>query len=235
MPEEPVRPEHHRRGIGTLKENSLHAEIIAHLAHPGDVLEAEINRYRIDILRGSQIIEVQTRNLSKLTKKVAKVADQYQVEIIFPIHQVKYIHKIDHRGKTLSIKKSPKKGKLIEVFKELVNAPHLITHPNVSLTVMMIEGEEFWLDDGKGSWRRKKWSIVERKLLAILSQHVYSQPADLLDLLPRSLPPQFTNRQLAENLRISPRLAGKISYTLRNADLIAVIGKNGRANLFEVI
>jgi len=235
MTDIPARPDDIRDGIGTLKEKSLHAEIIAHLAQPGDQLEALINRYRIDILRGEQIIEVQTRSLGKMKKKVTELADDYQISIIYPIHQIKHIHRITEKGQTISCRRSPKKGKLIEVFKELVNAPNLIHHPNVSLTVMLIEGEEFWLDDGKGSWHRKKWSIVERKLLAILNQHVFSQPTDLLDLLPRSLPPQFTNKQLAESLRISPRLAGKITYTLRKADLILVPGKQGRANLFEII
>lgn len=235
MPEDPVRPDHLRSGIGTLKEKALHAEIIAHLARPGDMLEAEINRYRIDILRGSQIVEVQTRGLGKLKKKVAQVAPDYEVEIIYPIYQLKHIHKVDSSGKTISLRKSPKKGKLIEVFNELVNAPNLIDHPNVSLTVMLIEGEEIWTDDGKGSWRRKKWSIIERRLLAILTQQTFSQPVDLLGLLPQALPPQFTNAILSNNLKVSPRLAGKITYTLRKAGLIEVIGKDGRANIFEII
>ncbi|MFN2146738.1 MAG: hypothetical protein ACK2T7_15415 [Anaerolineales bacterium] len=235
MTDIPARPDDLRDGIGTLKEKSLHAEIIAHLAQPGDQLEALVDRYRIDILRSDQVIEVQTRSLGKMKKKVADLADAYQISIIYPIHKVKHIHKIDEKGKTISCKRSPKKGKLIEVFKELVNAPDLIAHPNVSLTVMMIESEEFWLDDGEGSWRRKKWSIVERKLLAILDQHLFTQPEDFLDLLPRSLPPQFTNKDLAEILRISTRLAGKITYTLRKADLIDLIGKQGRAHLFEII
>ncbi len=235
MTDIPSRPDNLRDGIGTLKEKSLHAEIIAHLAQPGDQLEALVNRYRIDILRGDLTIEVQTRSLGKMKKKVADLAEDYQISIVYPIHRIKHIHKIDEKGKTISIKRSPKKGKLIEVFNELVNAPDLIAHPNVSLTVLMIEGEEFWLDDGEGSWRRKKWSIVERKLLAILDQHLFAQPTDFLDLLPLSLPPQFTNKQLAENLRISPRLAGKITYTLRKANLIELVGKQGRANLFEII
>jgi hypothetical protein len=121
------------------------------------------------------------------------------------------------------------------VFNELVNAPNLISHPNVSLIVLMIEGEEFWMDDGKGSWRRKKWSIVERKLLAIMDQHALTQTRDFLEMLPRSMPSQFTNKTLSEMLKISPRLAGKISYTLRKAGVIKTIGKQGRANLFEII
>ena len=235
MTTEPTRPDDLREGIGTLKEKSLHAELIAHLAQPGDILEAEINRFRIDILRGDQIIEVQTRGLGKLKKKLAAVADDYQILVIYPIYQTKHIHKIDHQGKTLSLRRSPKKGKLIEVFNELVNAPDLISHPNVSLSVIMIEGEELWLDDGEGSWRRNKWSISDRKLLAVLNQYTLNQPADLLDLLPKALPAQFTNKDLSKTLRVSPRLAGKISYTLRKVDLIQITGKQGRANLFEII
>ncbi|MBN2043498.1 MAG: hypothetical protein JW757_00655 [Anaerolineales bacterium] len=235
MTDEPIRPDDLRTGIGTLQENSLHAEIIAHLAQPGDILEAEINRYRIDILHGDQIIEVQTRGLGKLRKKVAALTDTYQVSIIYPIYRDKFIHKIDDQGKTISRRRSPKKGQLVDVFNELVNAPDLISHQNVSLSVMMIEGEEYWQDDGQGSWRRKNWSIVDRRLLAILHLYHFSQPINLLEILPDALPPQFTNNQLAKILRITPRLAGKITYTLRKADLIRITGKEGRANRFEII
>ena len=66
-------PDDHRSGIGTLNEFSLHADIIHHLSQPGDILEAELEGYFIDILRGDQIIEVQTANLAKLKPKIKKL------------------------------------------------------------------------------------------------------------------------------------------------------------------
>ena len=223
-----------RNGIGTLNEFSLHAEIINWLSLPGDNLEAHLEGYRIDIQRPDQLIEVQTRGLAKLIKKVNTLAESYPITIVYPIYKVKYIRRIDKEDQTVSRRKSPKNGKLVHVFDELVYTPDLIQKPNASLLLMLIEGEEVWKDDGQGSWRRKHWSIADRHLIKVISQRTFHQPHDLLELLPRSLPAPFTNKDLAISLNIPARLAGKITYTFRKMDLITVIGKQGRSNLFNI-
>lgn len=224
-----------RSGIGTLNEFSLHAEIIQHLAQPGDQLEAKLDGYFIDILRGERIIEVQTRNLGKLVRKTHSLAKSHPVEVIYPIQQHKTITRISAEGEQVSKRKSPKSGRLVDVFDELVNAPTLITPKNISLKILLIEGEEVWKDDGKGSWRRKGWSIYERRLTGIRGERVFSSPADLLALLPRALPSPFTNAQLAKLLKIRSRLAGKITYTLRKMELLTIVDRQGKAYLFEVL
>ncbi len=45
------------------RENALHAGIKAWLAQPGDLIEARLDGWVADILRGGQVIEVQTGNL----------------------------------------------------------------------------------------------------------------------------------------------------------------------------
>jgi hypothetical protein len=224
-----------RSGIGTLNEFSMHAEIIRQLAQPGDQLEAELEGYFIDILRDDKIIEVQTRNLGKLVKKAHTLANNRPVEVIYPVQQKKTITRVSADGEVVSQRKSPKNGQVVDVFDELVNAPTLVTPKNVTLTILLIEGEEIWKDDGKGSWRRKGWSIHERHLQKVVGDRVISQPDDLLTILPRSLPSPFTNAQLAKILKIRGRLAGKITYTLRKLELLDVVGRQGKAYLFEVL
>ncbi|MCB2179785.1 hypothetical protein KQH54_01540 [bacterium] len=224
-----------RSGIGTLNEFSLHAEIIQHLSQPGDQMEAQLEGYFIDILRGDKIIEVQTRNLGKLLPKAHALAKTHTVEVIYPIQQHKTITRVSAEGELVSKRKSPKSGRLVDVFDELVNAPSLITPENVTLKILLIEGVEIWKDDGKGSWRRKGWSIAERRLTGVRSERIFSQPTDLLELLPRSLPSPFTNAQLAKLLKIRSRLAGKITYTLRKLELLTVVDRQGNAYLFEVL
>lgn len=226
---------HSRDGIGTLNEFSLHAEIIHKLSQPGDLLEAERDGFFIDILRENQVFEIQTRNLGKLVRKAHALAESYQVEIIYPIPAVKYIVRQDSKGKQVSRRKSPKNGRVVDVFDELVNATSILDHKNVSLNVLLIETDEIWKDDGQGSWRRKGWSIAERKLIAILGEHRFSNPEDLLRLLPDALPAPFTNAQLAKLLNIRRKLAGKITYTLRKMGVLKIVGKRGKAYLFEVI
>jgi len=224
-----------RDGIGTLNEFSLHAEIIQHLAQKDDQLEAKLEGYFIDILRGNQIIEVQTTHLAKLRPKIRKLRTTHDFEIIYPIQAKKTIIKKAAGGEIVSKRLSPKKGKVEHLFDEMVHAPSLIEHNKVSLTVLLIEAEEIWQDDGKGSWRRKFWSISERHLSRIIESVHFSNNEDFLRLLPKSLPSPFTNKQLAEQLRIRGRLAGKITYTLRKMGILQIIGKKGNAHLFSTV
>jgi len=223
-----------RSGIGTLNENSLHANIIHSLFQDGDQLEAEVDGFYIDILRQDKAIEVQTKNLGKLSRKVLSLADNIPVEIVVPIHKTKIISKLDRDGNLVSQRKSPKQGKIIDIFDELVRATDIFSHPSISLTILMIEADEVWKDDGKGSWRRKGWSIHERKLIRTLSEHRFQSPEDLLSLLPKSLPSPFTNQNLSKTLGIRASTAGKITYTFRKMNLLEVIGKEGNAYLFKI-
>ena len=224
-----------RDGIGTLNEHNLHAELIQAVSQPGDQLEALVDGYYIDVLRDNLAIEVQTSNLAKLSRKVNKLDSNYQVEIIYPLQAIKYIIKQTPEGEVLSRRKSPKREKPTDIFNQLVHAPHVIDAPNISLSLYMIEAEEIWCDDGQGSWRRKNWSIAQRHLIRIISTKKFQTTQDFLTLLPRSLPSPFTNKQLASQLGIQSRLAGKITYSLRKMNLLETVGKEGKAYLFDTL
>jgi hypothetical protein len=223
-----------RGGIGTLNEHSLHADLIQYLTQPGDQLEADVGGYLADILRGETIIEVQTRNLSSLKKKIAAISKTYQVQIIHPVNQNKWITRKDKNGEPVSRRKSPKRGRVEEIFTELVRSWTLINSPNVSLTVLLIDAEEVWLDDGQGSWRRKYWSISERHLLKVHRTITFNTNHDFLQLLPANLPKPFTNKELAGKLGIRTSLAGKITYALRKMDVLHLVSKKGNQYQFEI-
>lgn len=224
----------HRSGIGTFNEHSLHADLIHYLARPGDQLEADIGGYLADILRGEKIIEVQTSSLASLKKKIAAISETFQVEIVHPITHQKWIVRKDSRGETISRRKSPKRGRVEEIFTELVRAWNLIESPNVSLTVLFIDADEVWLDDGQGSWRRRYWSIAERHLLGVNRSITFHTNQDLLQLLPENLPQPFTNRQLASELGIRTNLAGKITYALRKMEALHLVGKTGNQHQYQI-
>mgnify|MGYP001034243352 CR=1 FL=1 len=75
----------------------------------------------------------------------------------------------------------------IAPFRELVYLPGLITHPNFSLLALFTHEEEIWRDDGKGSWRRKGWSIADRALLQVTGAERFAFPGDYLKRRPASL------------------------------------------------
>jgi hypothetical protein len=221
--------------IGELNENHLHVALKDHFYKPGDLTEEKLAGFTIDIIRGNKLIEIQTGNFSALKKKLIYFLGDYQVNIVHPIIQKKTIIKISDAGEIVSSRKSPKTGKVSEIFKELIYIPDYLQHPNFSLTVPIVDVKEYWIDDGKGSWRRKGWSIQNKKLIKIHKIINFKSRQDYLDLLPENLPDSFTNKELSKASKMSKRLTQKMTFCLRKMELIEIAEKKGNAFVFQII
>jgi hypothetical protein len=219
--------------IGVLAESSLHAALKSYYTGPGDRVEEPINGYLIDLQKPTELLEIQTKNFGSMKAKLDTLLENHIVRIIHPLIQNKTIIRVSTEGEIVSRRKSPKQGQAIEVFKELMRIPKQSLHPNFRLTVVLVNADEYWLDDGQGSWRRKHWSIRDRKISKIIKEVYIDNPEQYLTLLPDTLPDPFTNSQLKKSTKISPRLAGKVTFTLREMNLIQLIGKEGKAYLFS--
>src|SRR5262249_33624770 len=131
-------------GIGTLRENSLHAGLKAWYAKPGDETECLLDGYVVDLRRGESIIEIQTGHFSQIKRKLAVLLEQRPVRLVYPVAVERWIVRVGpDRRKPLSRRKSPRRGNIAEVFTELVSFPELLVHPNFNLEVAMIREEEW--------------------------------------------------------------------------------------------
>lgn len=220
-------------GIGTLKENSLHASLKERLAQPGDLFEAKVDGYTIDILRGELLIEIQTRNFSMIKRKLARLIDNHPIRLVYPIPTTKWIVRLGPDGLPVSRRRSPRRGRLEHLFVELVRIPRLIAHPNFSLQVVFVQEEEIQVDDGNGSWRRGGRSIHDRLLVEVLDSVTFNQPEDFRSLLPAGLPEPFTVKELAAALKAPPRLGQRMAYCLREMGILVMAGKRGQAYLYR--
>lgn len=200
--------------IGTLTEKSLHAALKAWYSQPGDLLEVRVEGYVVDIVRGNALIEIQTRGFSSLKQKLGCLLENHPVQLVYPIAREKIIVRLDKQGLPISQRKSPKRGTIDHIFNELIYIPHLITHPNLTFTVVFTRQEEIWHDDGKGSWRRKHWSIGDHHLMEVLGDVSFHGCIDLMALLPADLPQPFNNTDLQHAIACSVRLAQKMTNTL---------------------
>jgi hypothetical protein len=217
-----------------MSEKSLHLALKDWYARPGDEFEVRLGDYVIDIVRGDTLIEIQTANFTALKRKLAHLLEDHPVHLLHPIPQSRWILREQQAGTPISRRKSPKRGRTLDLFSELVYLPHLIPHQGFSLEVLLTHEEVVLRDDGKGSWRRKFWSVHDRRLLDVVAQHRFQNSEDYLAILPTDLPSPFTNQELAAALGCRPNLAQKITYTFRRAGLLTVTGKRGNANLHEV-
>jgi hypothetical protein len=218
--------------IGTLNEKALHAALKEWYAEPGDRVEVEVEGYFIDLVRGELLIEIQTGGFASIKRKLLALTEAHPLRLVYPIAHEKWIVKLDGDGQRFSRRKSPKRGQVEDVFSELVSFPRLITRPNFSLDVLLIQEEEERIHVPGKAWRRRGWVTHERRLLEVVGRHTFETGPDLAGLLPAWLPGEFTTADLAAALPCSRRLAQRMAYCLRHAGLLAPVGKRGRAIVY---
>ena len=214
--------------IGVLRERSLHAAVKSWYARPQDRLETQVDGYVVDIERDDDLlVEIQTRSFAPLKAKLRRLTERRRVRLVHPIAAEKWILRVDGEGERLGRRKSPKRGRVEDVFHELVSIPDLPARPGFALEVLLIQEEEVRCYDGGGSWRHPEWRRTDRRLLKVVRRCDLSTPARLLDLLPPpgELPRPFTNRELAEAAGLSSTLAARVTYCLRAVDGLAVVGR----------
>ena len=218
-----------------MAEKSLHADLKAWYARPGDGVEVPLEGFIIDIVRGDLLVEIQTQNFSAIKDKLIALTPHHPVRLVYPIAREKWIVKLAKEGgERISRRKSPKRGAWVEVFEELVSFPQLLGDPNFSLEVLFIQEEEVRRYDGRRRWRRKGWVTDERHLLRVLERRQFASPADMRPLLPDGLCEPFSTADLAIAMSRSRRFARKMAYCLREMGLVEPVAKRGNAILYRV-
>jgi hypothetical protein len=218
--------------IGTLNEKPLHAALKAWYAQPGDQLEARVDDYIIDIVRGDLLVEIQTRNFAAIKRKLLALVPHHPVRLVYPIAREKWIAKLAQDGSRSSCRKSPKRGVVEQVFEELVSLPQLLVEPNFSIEVVFVQEEEVRRYERGRNWRRKGWVAHERRLVQVMDRRLFETPGDLAALIPPDLAEPFTASDLAAALARPRWLAQKMAYCLREMGAITIAGKRARAILY---
>ncbi len=142
----------------------------------------------IDIVRDDLLLEIQTGNFASVNSKLTTLVRSHQVRLIYPIAQEKWIIK-SAKGDSSRVtrRKSPKRGREEDLFREMVSFPQLLANCNFSLEVLLIREEEVRRYDGKRGWRRRGWVIEERRLVEVVGQRLFEEPSDWDSFLPEGL------------------------------------------------
>jgi hypothetical protein len=220
--------------IGLLNEKPLHASLKEWCAQPGDRFEVAVDGFVIDIVQDDLLLEIQTGNFASIKSKLNKLVNAHRVRLVYPIAQEKWIVKsANGNGDGVTRRKSPKRGRVEDLFWEMVRFPQLMANRNFSLEVLITREEELRRHEGKRRWRRKGWVTEERRLLEVVDRRLFEEPADWRALVPEELV-SFTAKDLAEAIGIRRELAYKMAYCLRKSKVVKLTGKHGRANLYRV-
>ena len=221
--------------IGMLNEQPLHAALKAWYASEGAAVEVNVDGFIVDVVRDGVLLEIQTGNFSSVKEKMIHLAARHPLRLIYPIARERWLLKLPKKkGGETKRRKSPKRGRVEEVFKELVSFPELLCRETFSLEVALIREEELRRYDPARGWRQHGWVTLERRLLDVVECHRFERPRDLAVTVPRGLPVPFTTADLAEALDGPRYLAQKMAYCLRKMGVLTQVGRRRRSKLYVV-
>ncbi len=202
---------------------------------PGDGVEVPVDGFVIDLIRGDLLIEIQTSGFSSMKKKVLSLLDSgHRVRIVHPIPVDRWIGKVDDDGTILSRRRSPRHGEPTDVFSELVSFPDSMAHPGLEVELIMTIEEQYRAHNPDRAWRRKGWTVLERRLVDVVDTFLLTGVDDLLGLLPSGLPEEFTTADLASGIGRPKRTAQQMAYCLRTLGAVVTVGKVGNSVLYRL-
>lgn len=220
-------------------ETTLHKQLKDHYCGPNSELEVRVDGYRIDIVDGKRLIEIQRSGLSSIRDKTRKLLqNDHVVEIVKPLVVRKRLIKLSRKnGHIVDQRWSPKTGGVLDLFDELLYFTRVYPHPNLTLICPLIEIEEIRYP-GHGRRRRRRandFQVKDRTLSKVIGSNTYQTLTDLHKLLPAKLPKPFDTGQLAEKLSVKRFQAQRIAYCLRKTGSAKQVGKRGNAILYELV
>ena len=237
--------------FSTYNESSLHhtLKILYSELYDGQT-EVPLDGHIYDIVTNKgNIIEIQTKNLSKLYDKIEDTIKHHRnIKIVHPVPIIKTIETYDKNHKIISKRKSPVKGSIYDIFKELTKIYPYLLNKHFSLEIIEIDLIEERLKTDKPvqtknkSRRFKKdWIKTDKKLEKIITTKIFNKKEDYLTLLPNTLPDEFSNKELKQALKEEKSVPARIynncniiTWVLLRMNLIEEIGKKSRSYYYKI-
>lgn len=218
-----------------LREGPLHAAVKALLIGRGDRVEVPVGRFVIDLVRADgELVEIQTGSFGPLAAKLDALLDDHRMRIVHPVAAERRIVRVDGHGEVVGARRSPKRSTAVVVFDKLVAFPSLLTHPNLTVEVLLLREDHVRRPQPRTARRRTR-DPGERRLVEVLDRVVLRTAGDVLALLPALPLEPFTTREFAASVRCSTLLAQRTLYCLRTIGIVEPAGKRGRAPLHALV
>ena len=233
--EELLGKERARDGIGTLSEKTLHAVVKRFLEPDEAYHEVKVGRNVADVKNDEGIFEVQTRAFNKLRGKLESFLETQTVTVVYPIPAEKRLIWINaDTGELSEPRKSPKRGRCFDAFRELYKLDKLIAHPSLRILLLFIDMDEYRYLNGWSADKKKGSTRFERLPAGLSSSVMLASASDYAALLPPTLPRPFTSRDLSAEGKTPRKTAQLMLTVLVKRGAVERVGKSGRLNCYEI-
>jgi len=229
-----------RGGIGTLGEKTLHAVLKNFFEPDAEAHEIRVGPYVADIVGEGGIVEIQTGNFHALRKKLAAFLEAAPVTVAYPLAHCKWLLWVDpESGDTTARRKSPRVGNFPDALWELERIKALLARPNLRLSLLLVDLEEYRLRDGwsadkkKGSHRYERIPLALAGRLDLRSPEDWRSPEAQAAFFPPGLPCPFTSKDYAKAARLNIHAAQTALRMLALMGAAVRCGKRGNLFLYE--
>lgn len=217
-------------------ETSLHRQLKERYARPGDRMEVGVDGYRVDVVRGTRLVEIQHGRLGAIRDKVRTLLAVHRVTVVKPIIARKRLVKLARRdGPVVDVRLSPYRGSLLDLFDDLLHFVQVYPHRRLWLDVPLVDIEEHRCPRTRRARRRFRpnHTVLDQRLLTVRATVRLHSAGDLWALIDCELPDPFHTRHLADALSIDRWNARMIAYCLYHTGAVERVGKQGNAYLYH--
>ena len=231
---------HADQGIGTYAERRLHSTLKSFFCPDAACHEVKFKGCIADILISREtkplIIEIQTRQLFKLQRKLIRYGEDADVVIVYPVladKKTAWVDPTDGRICT-KLRQSPKKRTRYSAYRELSSIKKFLNKENICVCLMLLRCEEYRFLDGWSQDRKKgahRADVVPTDLLEVI---LLNSPEAYSKLIPEDLPGEFTADLFAKSAKVSVPDARLGLNLLAELGLVCEKGKQGRKKLWTL-
>lgn len=221
-------------GIGTLGEKTVHSVLKSYYSPDHINHEIKVGGFVADICTGNEIIEIQTRNFSKLKRKLTTFLEFAPVTIVYPIPYIKWLRWVNPQtGEISPPRKSPKTGTPYMIFSELFWIKEFLANPNLKIKIVLINLEEYRFLDGWSRDKKKGSTRCDRIPTALVQEISIAGLNEYRLLIPDTLGEAFTSGDYRKAAKLPMKQAQTALNILHYVGVVDRIGKKGHSYLYS--
>lgn len=223
-----------RNGIGTLSEKTMHAVLKKYYEPDVEKQEVRVGRYVADIFTGTEIVEIQTRQLNKLREKLSAFLEKYPVTVVYPVAGKKWVYWVEpETGEISKGRVSPKHGSVFDAFYELYKIKNFLGTDGVTVRIPVVSVREYKCLNGWSKDKKRGATWMDRVPVQMEEEVVFRTVEDYVRLIPEELEEEFTCKEFAESVGIRVEQAQNVVHILWVIGGLRRSGKRGRAYTYR--
>ncbi len=144
-------------------ETTLHRSLKhRYAAGEDDRQEVRVGGFRIDAIdQAGRLVEIQSGALGPLCWKLERLLPQHRLRVVKPVVLSRRLVRTSARGgSVVSVRRSPKRGSLVDIFDDLVGLVRAFPHTNLDIEILGVTIDEVRIPRR----RRPGYAVADRRL-----------------------------------------------------------------------